>query len=40
MGLPEISVLALELENLARDRQLKETEPMIHALADWMSTLS
>ena len=38
MGLPAISVLALSIENLAKDERLSEAGPLIHSLADWMAT--
>ncbi|MEN7973432.1 MAG: Hpt domain-containing protein [Verrucomicrobiota bacterium] len=39
MGLPEISVLGLEIENLAKMDQLNNTRPMIDALVRWMETI-
>ncbi|MBT8042739.1 MAG: Hpt domain-containing protein, partial [Pontiella sp.] len=40
IGLPEISVLALEVENLAKEDRLVEIVPIVEALAAWMETLS
>lgn len=37
MGLPEISVLGLEIETLARTGRLADAEPMIRALAEWIT---
>lgn len=39
MGLPEISVLGLEVENLAKDDRIPEAKPLVDALANWMATL-
>ncbi len=39
MGLPEISVLGLEIENRAKEDRLAETQPLIDGLALWMDTL-
>jgi HPt (histidine-containing phosphotransfer) domain-containing protein len=39
MGLPEISVLALEIEQSARDGELDQAARLIHPLAGWMETL-
>ncbi|VGO16534.1 hypothetical protein PDESU_05125 [Pontiella desulfatans] len=39
MGLPEISVLGLEVENLAKDERLADAKPMVDAMARWMATL-
>lgn len=38
MGLPEISVLGLEIENLAKEDRLADTKPLVDALADWLET--
>lgn len=38
MGLPEISVLGLEIEIIAREDRLADAKPLIDALADWLST--
>ncbi len=38
MGLPEISVLGLEIETLAREDRLADAKPLIDALAGWLST--
>lgn len=40
MGLPEISVLGLEIENLAKEEQLDEAKPLVDALVRWMASLS
>ncbi len=39
MGLPEISVLGLEIENRAKEERLAETQPLVDGLALWMKTL-
>jgi HPt (histidine-containing phosphotransfer) domain-containing protein len=38
MGLPEISVIGLEIENLAKEERLNDAEPLVTALAIWMAT--
>ena len=38
MGLPEISVLGLEIENRVKDDRLADTKPLINALAEWLPT--
>lgn len=38
MGLPEISVLGLEIENRTKAGRLAETQPLIAGMADWMKT--
>lgn len=38
MGLPEISVLGLELENMAKEDRLIEAQPLVDALANWLGT--
>lgn len=40
MGLPEISVLGLEIENMAKEDRLEEARPLVDALVRWMATLS
>ena len=40
MGLPEISVLGLEIEDMAKEDRLADAKPLIDALAEWMTTLS
>ncbi|HEY5653793.1 MAG TPA: Hpt domain-containing protein [Pontiella sp.] len=40
IGLPEISVLALEIENSAKETRIKDALPMINALSEWVETLS
>lgn len=39
MGLPEISVLGLEIENMAKEDRLSEALAPVEALANWMATL-
>lgn len=39
MGLPEISVLGLEIEDMAKDDRLADAKPLVDALAEWMATL-
>ena len=39
MGLPEISVLALEVESMAKEERLVEAAPLVDALAKWRETL-
>lgn len=39
IGLPEISVLALTIENAAREGRLPDAAPLVDALADWLQTL-
>lgn len=39
MGLPEISVVGLAIETLAKEDHLSQTAPLIQALADWMAAL-
>lgn len=39
IGLPEISVLGLEIEKRARDDRTQDAGPMVDALADWLATL-
>jgi HPt (histidine-containing phosphotransfer) domain-containing protein len=38
MGLPEISVLGLEIENRIKDDRLADTKSLIDALAEWLPT--
>jgi HPt (histidine-containing phosphotransfer) domain-containing protein len=40
IGLPEISVLGLAIENTARENRLQDAVPMVDALATWLSTLA
>ena len=37
MGLPEISVLGQEVENLAREGRPADARPLVDALAEWVS---
>lgn len=39
IGLPELSVLALEIENLAKEDRIEDSAVMVQSLADWMKTL-
>lgn len=39
IGLPEISVLGLEIEMAAKEDRLEDARPLIDALADWTTTL-
>jgi len=39
IGLPEISVLGLEVENCAKDERLSDAQVLVSALAQWMTTL-
>lgn len=39
IGLPEISVLGLEIEKRAKDDRSQEAAPMVDALAEWLGTL-
>jgi len=39
VGLPEISVVGLEIENLAKEDRLADTEKLIEALAGWLATI-
>lgn len=40
IGLPEISVLGLTIENAAKQERMDEVRPLVDALANWVSTLS
>lgn len=40
MGLPEISVVGLEIEDLVKADRLAEAKPLIDALAAWMANLN
>lgn len=39
IGLPEISVLGLEIENLAKEGRLPDIQPLVEALVQWIMTL-
>lgn len=39
IGLPEISVLGLEVENCAKEDRLPDAQPLVGALVDWMQTI-
>ncbi len=38
IGLPEISVLGLSVENCAKEERLSDAEPLVTALAEWIKT--
>ena len=38
IGLPELSVLGLEIENMAKEDRLADAQPLVDALADWLAT--
>jgi len=38
IGLPEISVLGLEIENKAKEGAMPEAQPLVDALAQWLTT--
>jgi HPt (histidine-containing phosphotransfer) domain-containing protein len=38
MGLPEISVLGLEIENRAKEGRLVDARPLVDALTSWLTT--
>ena len=38
LGLPEISVLGLEIEVMAKEDRLTDAKPLVDALADWRTT--
>ena len=40
VGLPEISVLALEIEIMAKDDRIADAKPYVDALALWIENLS
>lgn len=40
IGLPEISVLGLTIENAAREDRLEDARPLVTALAAWLPTIS
>lgn len=40
IGLPEISVLGLEVENCAKEERLPDAAPLVAGLAEWMKTLT
>lgn len=39
IGLPELSVLGLEIENTAKEDRLSDAGPLVDGLAVWMKTL-
>jgi len=38
IGLPEVSVLGLEIENLAKEDRVPDADEMINGLAKWLNT--
>lgn len=38
MGLPEISVLGLEIEGMAKADRLVDARPLVDALSDWLAS--
>ena len=40
IGLPEISVLGLEVENLTKDDRMPDAQPLVSGLAHWLTTLN
>lgn len=40
IGLPEISVLGLTIENAAKEDRLTDVRPLVDALVDWLGTLA
>ena len=40
VGLPEISVLGLEIENMAKESRLDDARPLADALSSWLASLS
>lgn len=40
IGLPEISVLGLAIENAAKADRLTEARPLVDGLTEWLKTLS
>lgn len=39
IGLPEISVLGLEVENTAKEDRMADAEPLVRGLSAWINTL-
>lgn len=39
MGLPELSVLGLEIENMAKEERLPDAKPLVDGLANWLATV-
>ena len=39
IGLPEISVLGLEVENCAKEDRMSDARPLVDALVGWMQTI-
>ncbi len=40
IGLPEISVLGLTIENAAKQDRMEDARPLVDALANWVSSLA
>lgn len=40
IGLPEISVLALDIEFLSKNNQLDESRPLVEGLAKWVGSIT
>lgn len=40
IGLPEISVVGLEVENCAKDDRLSDAAALVSALAEWMNSIN
>lgn len=40
IGLPEISVLGLAIEDTAKENRLQDASPMVDALASWIETFA
>lgn len=40
IGLPEISVVGLEIEMAAKENRMSDAIPLVRALAEWISTIS
>ena len=38
MGLPEISVIGLEIEDIAKDERLSDIRPLVDGMANWLAT--
>lgn len=39
IGLPEISVLGLTIENAAKEDRLMDAQPLVDALVNWLETI-
>jgi HPt (histidine-containing phosphotransfer) domain-containing protein len=40
MGLPELSVLGLDVETMAKDGRLNDIQPLVDGLVAWLPTIS